>query len=99
MRLPSSANCTVTSPQPLLARLERHDVSTPSPSCMTGAHVGTVSATYWPFLIGSVDDQRELDGLAEVAVERSCIGPFATTVRLSFLPESSTTMAACAAPP
>ena len=54
LRLPSSANWTVMSPQPLDARLERHDVSAPRPSCMTGAHVGTVSATYWPFLIGSV---------------------------------------------
>ena len=44
----------VVSRQPVGARLERQDVSDASPICRVGAHVGTVSPTYWPFLILSV---------------------------------------------
>ena len=48
-----SANCVEVSRQASFGRLARHDVSLPSPSCSAGAHEGTDSPTYWPFLIGS----------------------------------------------
>ena len=80
------------------ARLERHELSLPSPTCNSGAHVVTVSAMYWPFLIGSVRVSGNCATVPKYGLSVTRVA-FATTRRLSFLPGSSTTIVACESSP
>ncbi len=84
--------------QPVFARLERHDVSDGNPICSAGAHVGTVRPMYWPLRTRSVRASGNCTAWPKYSESRMS-GDFATTTRSSFLRASSTTTAACAAPP